>query len=141
MTESLGVSVDEVTSNITIALRTRFGQSGQHEDLEEAISSDREAPEVLPVTHPDRSTSLNNIALALSTRFDKYGRQEDLEEGISWHREALELRPAPHPERSSSLNNIALALWTQFQYSRQEERGGGNFMASRSSRAATCTTS
>ncbi|KAF8508157.1 hypothetical protein JB92DRAFT_2733340 [Gautieria morchelliformis] len=81
----------------------------------EAISLHREALELRPAPHPDRSSSLNNIAAALSTRFRQSGRQGDLEAAILLHREALELRPAPHPGRSSSLNNIATALSTRFR--------------------------
>jgi hypothetical protein len=83
---------------------------GRNEDLEDAISSHREALTLHPPGHPDRSSSLNNLANALQTRFEQLGRVEDLEDAISSHREALTLRPPGHPDRSSSLNNLANAL-------------------------------
>ncbi|KAF8527222.1 hypothetical protein JB92DRAFT_3107744 [Gautieria morchelliformis] len=75
MTESLGVFVDKVT---------RWGGTkyGRREDLEEAVSLDREALLLQPAPHPERSSSLNHIAIALWTRFNKYGRREDLEQAI-----------------------------------------------------------
>lgn len=79
---------------------TRFGQSARIEDLEEAISLNREAVTLCPLGHPDRSTSLNNLASDLGTLFDQSGRMEDLEETISLDREALTRRPLGHPYRS-----------------------------------------
>ncbi|KAF8521643.1 hypothetical protein JB92DRAFT_3275043, partial [Gautieria morchelliformis] len=58
--------------NIATALSTRFEQYGRHEDLEEAISLHREALELRPAPHPDRSSSLYNMALALLTWFKIY---------------------------------------------------------------------
>ncbi|KAF8492900.1 CHAT domain-containing protein, partial [Gautieria morchelliformis] len=104
-----------------IALWIRFGQSGQHGDLEEAISFHREALELRPAPHPGRSSSLDNIAIALSTRFEHFGRHEDLEEAISFHREALALLPATHLDRPASLNNVAIALSTLFEESGRHE--------------------
>jgi Na+-translocating ferredoxin:NAD+ oxidoreductase RNF subunit RnfB len=90
------------------------------EDLEDAISSHREALTLCPPGHPNRSISLNNLANALSTRFEQSGRMEDLEDAISSHREALTLCPPGHPDRSSSLNNLANALSTRFEAVRQD---------------------
>jgi len=85
------------------------------EDLEDAITSHRQALTLRPPGHPDRSISLNNLASALSTRFQQTGRMEDLEDAITYLRQALTLRPPGHPDRSSSLNNLASALSTRFQ--------------------------
>ena len=102
-------------------LFTRFGQSGQREDLDEAISLHREALGLRAAPHPDRSRSLNNLAICAFTRFGQSGQREDLDEAISLHREALGLLPAPHPDRSSSLNNLAIVLSTRFGQSGQRE--------------------
>ena len=73
------------------ALLIQFRQGDQQSDLDEAISLLRQALELRPPPHPDRSSSLNNLALALSACFDKGGQQSDINEAISLHRQALEL--------------------------------------------------
>ena len=61
---------------------TRSGQSGQREDLDEAISLHREALGLRPAPHPHRSDSLNDLAAALDTRFGQSGQRDDLDEAI-----------------------------------------------------------
>ena len=63
----------------------RFEQLGRFEDLEEAITCNRQALVLFPHGHPHRSLSLNNLANAVSTRFEQLGRMEDLEEAIVKH--------------------------------------------------------
>jgi hypothetical protein len=71
------------------------------EDLEEAITSHREALTLRPPGHPNRSKSLDNLAsCSVHTRYKQLGRMEDLEEVITYHREALTLCPPGHPDRS-----------------------------------------
>ncbi len=95
-------------NNLATSLTTRFDQSGEQEDLDEAISLHRDALEELrPAGHPTRSTSLNNLAISLATRFKQSGEQEDIDEAIPLLRHPLELQPAGHPNRSTSLNNLA----------------------------------
>jgi tetratricopeptide (TPR) repeat protein len=83
--------------------------------LEEAISLHREALELRPSTHPDRSDSLNNLSNALLDRHRCTRVMADLEEAISLDREALKLRPSPHPYRSDSLYNLALSLHDMYK--------------------------
>ncbi|KAJ7834472.1 hypothetical protein B0H14DRAFT_2590895 [Mycena olivaceomarginata] len=101
-----------------------FEQTGQLADLEESIAFHRQALELRPGSHPDRSSSLNNLANALSTRFRQTGQLADLEESIAFHRQALELRPGSHPDQSSSLNDLANALSTRFRQTALELRPG-----------------
>jgi tetratricopeptide (TPR) repeat protein len=84
-------------------------------DLEEAISLHREALELRPSPHPDRSQSLSNLGNALGDRYNYTGAATDLEEAILLLREALELRPSPHSLRSLSLNNLGLALLDRYR--------------------------
>jgi CHAT domain-containing protein len=84
------------------------------EDLDEAIVLDREALNLRPPGHSDRSLSLSNLAVRLSTRFDQLRATEDLDEAIVLDREALDLRPLGHPLRSSSVNNLAVYLSTRY---------------------------
>ncbi|KAJ7720183.1 CHAT domain-containing protein [Mycena metata] len=97
----------------------QFEQTGQLADLEEPIGFHREALELTPGSHPNRSALLNNLANALLAQFEQTGQLADLEESIGFHREALELTPGSHPNRSASLNNLANALLAQFEQTGQ----------------------
>ncbi|EPT05738.1 hypothetical protein FOMPIDRAFT_1111310, partial [Fomitopsis schrenkii] len=57
------------SSNLAITPRPLFEQLGDRGDLDSAITLHREALELRPAGHPDRSSSLNNLATALHTRF------------------------------------------------------------------------
>ncbi|KZP19143.1 hypothetical protein FIBSPDRAFT_828515 [Athelia psychrophila] len=98
-----------------IKLCTRFQQSGQMADLEQAIIHQQDALELHPPGNPNRPTSLNNLAGSLSTRFEQLGQMADLEQAIIYQRDALELRPPGHPNHSTSLNNLANSLLTRFE--------------------------
>ena len=102
-------------NNLALALRSRFEQEGQKNDLDESIYLHRQALELHPPPHPNQSISLNNLAVALQSRFEQEGQQNDLDESIFLNRQALELRPLPHPYRSSSLFNLANLLYIQFK--------------------------
>jgi hypothetical protein len=78
-------------------------QPPHNEDLEESIRCLREALELCPAPHPDRSSLLDNLANLLSKRFEQKRDFKDREESIQFHREAWELRPAPHPNESGFL--------------------------------------
>jgi hypothetical protein len=58
------------------------------EDLEDAISSHREALTLHPSGHPNRSIFLKNLANALSSCFQHSGRMEDLEESFTLYEQA-----------------------------------------------------
>ena len=49
-------------NTIANTLLVRFEQSGQRDDLDEAMSFHQEALELRPTSYPDRSMSLNNLA-------------------------------------------------------------------------------
>lgn len=68
---------------------------------------DRDALELRPPGHPDRSSCLSNLADHLSDRFGRTGDLSEIEEAIQLDREALKLRPPSHPSRPLSLNNLA----------------------------------
>ena len=83
-------------------------------DLDEAIILMREALDLRPQRHPDRSISLNNLADCLSSRYNQLGAMQVLEEAVVLDREALDLRPRGHPDRSMSLNKFAIRLSTRY---------------------------
>src|ERR1700734_1548241 len=61
---------------LAAALETRFGHSGQLEDLNEAIALYQVASRAVP--EPDRPNALHNLANALKTRSEWTGRRADL---------------------------------------------------------------
>jgi len=60
------------SDDLGCALLLRFAKSGQHEDVNEAISLYRETLELRSEFHPDRSCSLFTLANALIARFDVF---------------------------------------------------------------------
>jgi CHAT domain-containing protein len=101
------------------ALRSRFAQHGNIDDIDECIHLRREAVALWPEGHSGRDYYLNNLALSLKLRFDHQGEHSDLDEAISLHEEALRLRPVGHESRDFSLDNLGGALVTCFN-----KRGG-----------------
>ncbi|KAG1759625.1 CHAT domain-containing protein [Suillus occidentalis] len=87
---------------------------GNPNDLDEAISLHEEALRLRPVGHKSRAFSLGNLGGASVTRFNKRGARDDITRAISLYREALTLRPPRHPRRDTTLNNLALALKTRY---------------------------
>ena len=53
--------------------------SGQHKDLEEAISLHHKALVLRPTPHPFQSSTFNNIGDALRLQFEQSGQHRDLE--------------------------------------------------------------
>jgi len=71
-------------NNLGNALSTRFGQGGQRSDLDEAISLHRQALELLPSPHPDRSSTLSALADVLVQAHSPTDRNSDfLEQAMS----------------------------------------------------------
>ncbi|KAF8127388.1 hypothetical protein EV363DRAFT_1344622 [Boletus edulis] len=89
--------------NLGEALRLRFKHLGELRDLEDAISTHRDAPGFL-----------NNLGLSFITRFLRLGELRDLEDAISTHRDAVHLTPDGHPDKPGFLNNLGLSFNTRF---------------------------
>jgi CHAT domain-containing protein len=100
---------------LSSALRSRFTQSGNINDLDECIQFLREAVSLCPEGHPDRDDYLNNLAYSLGIyRFRHQGNPNDLDEAISLHEESLRLRPVGHESRDVSLDNLGGVFVTRF---------------------------
>jgi CHAT domain-containing protein len=94
---------------------TQFEQRGEISDLEEALTLERNALELLPQGHPDRARSLDNLARYLHARFHQLRTLSDLEEALALQRNVLEVLLQGHPDRAHSLGNLASSLHTRFQ--------------------------
>ncbi|KAG1767990.1 CHAT domain-containing protein [Suillus occidentalis] len=102
-------------NELSMALISRFTQSGNTDDLEEVIQFLREALSLCPEGHTGRDLYLNNLAHSLGCfRFNHQGNLNDLDEAISLHEEALRLRPVGHKYRDTSLDNLGGVLVTRF---------------------------
>ncbi|KAG1853101.1 hypothetical protein F4604DRAFT_1933373 [Suillus subluteus] len=94
-------------NNLANRLFSRFSHRGNDEDLDQAITLQREALALHPVGHTDQSSSLNNLATQLSSHFSHRGNNEDLDQAITLSREALALRPVGHTDWSLPLETSA----------------------------------
>ena len=75
----------------------------------------REALELRPQAHPDRSSSLNSrLASCLWTRYQQLGAVADLEEAIVLAREAVDLTPRGHLQKPRYLTHLGNCLFTRF---------------------------
>lgn len=94
---------------------SRFKATRRRGDLDEAIVHLRQALELLPPNHPDRSIGLNNLAGALLVRCEEIGDRADADEAVSNGRLALELTPERHPDRFKSCSSLAQTLLLRFE--------------------------
>ncbi|KIJ05440.1 hypothetical protein PAXINDRAFT_93482, partial [Paxillus involutus ATCC 200175] len=88
-----------------------FEQSGDGDDLDEAIQLHCDALVLTPPGHPDHALSLCNLGARLNTQFKQSGNLDDLE-AIQLDRDALVLTPLGHPDHAMSLCNLAVDLST-----------------------------
>ncbi|KAG1771902.1 CHAT domain-containing protein [Suillus placidus] len=101
--------------NLSSALRSRFRQCGNIDDLDESIQFSREAVSLCPEGHSDLAYYLNELAVSLGHyRFNHQGKPNDLDEAISLYEEALRLRPVGHEYRDVSLDTLGGALIKRF---------------------------
>ncbi|KAL5479010.1 hypothetical protein ACEPAI_2298 [Sanghuangporus weigelae] len=96
---------------------SRFEESGNREDLDQAIAFRQTALDSCPNNNSYLSETMFGLALFLYSRFERWGATEDLERSINLDRDALALRPEGHPDRDLSLNNLAMSLKTRFDQS------------------------
>ena len=99
-------------NNLAVHLSARYKQLGGIDDLNEAITLDRDTLALHPPGHPGRPMSLNNLANHLSCRYKQLRGVDDL--NVELERDALVLCPPRHPDRSWILNNLAAHLHTRF---------------------------
>jgi len=95
-------------------LNTRFDNTGQLCDLDDALICLREAFERQTSLGSDRLIFLRSLARGLNRIFEQKRQLDMLDEAVSVHRMALELHPEDHANRSSLLNNVSDSLNTRF---------------------------
>ena len=97
-------------NSLAVDLSARCNRLGNMEDLDEAIVLYREALNLRPQGHPDRSMSLNNPANELSARYKQPGVIKDLDVAIALAGEALKACAQGHPARSKWLKYLVCHL-------------------------------
>ncbi|KAF8436631.1 hypothetical protein L210DRAFT_3548766, partial [Boletus edulis BED1] len=70
-------------NNLGLSFTTRVERLGELRDLEDAISTHRDAVHLTPDGHPDKPSHLNNLGLSFRARFERLGEPSDLEDAIS----------------------------------------------------------
>jgi tetratricopeptide (TPR) repeat protein len=96
-------------------LRERIVHHAGDSLTDQIINLEREALDLCPEGHPDRSRSCGHLANSLSTRYERTGDVGLLDEAINLQREALDLCPEGHPGRSMSCGNLAVSLSTRYK--------------------------
>ncbi|KAH9474300.1 hypothetical protein JR316_0012758 [Psilocybe cubensis] len=96
------------------ALVSRFSETREIEDLDEAILRQREELAIHISRGSNRSVSLNNLANMFSMRFEETDEMTDLDDAIKYHRESLSLRSPDHPHRYVALLGLGDVLKERF---------------------------
>jgi len=97
-------------NSLVIALRSRFARTWAMADLDEAIRTQREVIDTVPVYDPNRFNYLENLGDVLGDRYLYVGALSDHHEAIQVTRQAVETIPDDHLERAGLLNKLGLLL-------------------------------
>ncbi|KAJ6576098.1 CHAT domain-containing protein [Mycena vulgaris] len=92
-----------------------FKLLGAIQDIERAVTYQRQALGRCPVWNPQHVTVAGNLASMLCIKFSQLGEMGDLEEAIQCNRKLLGLLPRTHSQRAIALNNLAVAVHEWFQ--------------------------
>jgi tetratricopeptide (TPR) repeat protein len=89
-------------------------QTGNIDDLEQAIAHAQEAVQATPLDHPDRAGRLNNLGNRFWDRYSQKGRMDDLERAIAYAQEAVQATPLDHPDRAMYLSNLGASVGDRY---------------------------
>ncbi|KAJ6576007.1 CHAT domain-containing protein [Mycena vulgaris] len=109
-----GIHRGDRLADLADAHRKRFQLSGAVQDIELAVTYQRQALERCPVWNPQHVTFAGNLAAMTSFKFSR-GEMGDVEEAIQCNRRLFGLLPRTHPEWATSLNNLAISVYERFQ--------------------------
>ncbi|KAF8552255.1 hypothetical protein OG21DRAFT_1416447 [Imleria badia] len=101
-----------ILHNLGNCLSTRFQRLGELNDVEDAISTLREA---VDLGHPDKPRPLNTLGYSFKARFERFGELSDLEHAIVTFRDVIDLTPRGHPEKLTGLNNLGTCFEIRFE--------------------------
>lgn len=87
-----------------------YQRTGEHAQLEAAVTAGREALEVADEHGPNVAMLRSNLAEWLRQRFLSTGDRADLDEAVELLRRAVDETPREHPDRSGYLSNLGMCL-------------------------------
>ncbi|KAJ2931097.1 hypothetical protein H1R20_g5979, partial [Candolleomyces eurysporus] len=115
-------------NNLGNSLARRFERTGNLVDLDEAISNQKSAVDLVPDSNQTlKSSSHNNLGISLTFRFERTGAISDIEDAITSLRNAVALSvPLPETDKYTSkpndilvtvtrMNNLSIALLRRFE--------------------------
>ncbi|MEQ4720608.1 CHAT domain-containing protein [Nonomuraea sp. B19D2] len=100
----------EILAGLCTLLLHRFGNTGEADDLDQAVWAAGEAARTVRPAHPDRPGVLLNLHVTLLTRFERTDDLDDLDQGVRAGREGLAALPPDHPRRTELLVGLSRAL-------------------------------
>lgn len=111
--EALGLSLG---TDLSVALRTRYEETHDLADLDEAIDLARgTATSPLRADNPSgHGNDLASLGIALQIRYRHTGNVADLDEAIQHCREAARVLPGGNPRRAEFLSSLGLALQLRY---------------------------
>ncbi|KAF9477465.1 hypothetical protein BDN70DRAFT_881166 [Pholiota conissans] len=109
----------QTMSALASTLRIRFEETGVAQDLDDAISMQTRAVDMMSQTADTLGHAIakNGLATCLLNRFEETNNAHDLDRAITLLYSILQGRPAGHPYRPSTLNNLAFSLQRRYEHS------------------------
>ncbi|MEV1065119.1 CHAT domain-containing protein [Streptomyces sp. NPDC050263] len=93
----------------------RFRQTGELEDVDEAVEAHRAAARATPRhAGPEYASRVGNLGTALAARFERTGHLEDADQAVEASRAAVEAIPHVHPQYASRASSLGSALEARF---------------------------
>ena len=93
----------------------RFGQTGDIEDLEDAILQYNEVLDHAPPGSAERPVCLANLGSAFSRRFARFGETRDIDTAIARSSEGVDLTPLDSTDRPGRLMDLGNAFLSRFK--------------------------
>ena len=101
--------------SIALAFKERFDRTTSIDDIDRAISLNREALKFTSTGSPDYAFLLSNLSVALQSRFEQYGSISDLDQSIATAEQAVASITDDSPEYPGLLNNLGNVLQGRYE--------------------------
>ena len=96
-------------------LQKRFEQSGDIDEISNAISARQRRVQLTPDGHADMPSQLYNLGNSFLCRFERAGDPADISNAISNYQRAVELTPEGHTDMPGRLNNLGNSHLRRFE--------------------------
>ena len=113
--EPVASRIAERMNDLALALRERYRDTENSQDLDEAVDLAKQAAAASAIDGLTHAGHVNNLATALSERYERDGDPADLVAAIERFSEALETAGNRPVEASGYATNLGLALATHAQ--------------------------